>query len=92
MRLELTQATNNNNNQLNITTMDFIKRNLGLFIIRVLSLVATVVSFWSLLISLFATTNETLANVSLAALFLSALVALIANELIEDERFKGSNN
>jgi len=72
--------------------MDFIKRNLELFIIRVLSLIAVVVSFWSLLNSLFATVNETLANVSLATLFLSALVALIANELIEDERFKSNNN
>lgn len=68
--------------------MDFIKRNLGLFIIRVLSLVAVVVSFWSLLNSLFIEQSETLANVSLGALALSALVALIANELIEDERFK----
>ena len=68
--------------------MEFIKANLGLFIIRVISLVAVIVSFCSLLNSLFANTNETLANVSLAALFLSALVALIANELIEDERFK----
>ena len=55
---------------------------------RALSLVAVVVSFCSLLNSLFANTNETLANVSLATLFLSALVTLIANELIEDERFK----
>ena len=68
--------------------MKFIKANLELFIIRVLSLIAVVVSFWSLLNSLFANTNETLANVSLAVLFLSALVALIANELIENERFK----